>query len=87
MTNHRCRNIILKLTQQDMETQLGKMLGYTNTESVIFDSGVSCTADGLNSIIETRNYLCHAYYNIQNWSFISASFSQYLIELILLKSS
>jgi hypothetical protein len=39
------------------------------------------------AFIETLNYLCHAYYNIQNWSFISASFSQYLIELILLKSS
>lgn len=85
ITNYSCRNIILKLTQQDVETQLCKMLGYTNTESIIFDTGVSCTADGLNSIIETLNYLCHAYYNIQNWSFISASFNQYLIELILLK--
>lgn len=85
ITNQRCRNIILKLAQQDVETQLYKMLGYTPSESVIFDTGDSCTAEGLNSIIETLNYLCHAYYNIQNWSFISASFNQYLIELILLK--
>ncbi|OTG85326.1 AraC family transcriptional regulator [Acinetobacter sp. ANC 4558] len=85
VTNQRCRNIILKLTQQDVETQLFKMLGYTCTHPVIFNSGLSCTSEGLNSIIETLNYLCHAYYNIQNWSFISGSFTQYLIELILLK--
>lgn len=87
MTNHCCRNIILKLTQQDVETQLCKMLGYTSAEPVLFDNGLSCTAEGLNAIIETLNYLCHAYYHIQNWSFISASFNQYLIELILLKVS
>ncbi|MGS0707943.1 AraC family transcriptional regulator [Acinetobacter sp. ANC 3781] len=85
MTNHRCRNIILKLTQQDVDTQLCKMLGYTSAESLVFDSGVSCTTEALNSIVETLNYLCYAYYNIQNWGFISASFTQYLIELILLK--
>lgn len=85
VTNHHCRNIILKLAQQDVETQLFKMLGYTGTEPVIFDNALSCTHEGLSSIIETLNYLCHAYYNIQNWNFISASFTQYLIELILLK--
>lgn len=85
ITNHRCRNIILKLPQQDVEAQLFKMLGYTSTDAVIFDSGMLCTDEGLSSILETLNYLCHAYYNIQNWSFISASFTQYLIELILLK--
>lgn len=85
VTNQRCRNIILKLNKQDVETQLFKMLGYRSTETVMFDSGMSCTHEGLSSIIETLNYLCHAYYNIQNWSFISASFTEYLIELILLK--
>lgn len=85
ITNHRCRNIILKLTQQDVDTQLCKMLGYTPVEAITFDSGVPIAAEGLNAIVETLNYLCHAYCNIQNWSFISASFNQYLIELILLK--
>lgn len=85
ITNHHCRNIILKLSQQDVETQLFKMLGHTSQEPILFDSGLSCTAEGISSIVETLNYLCHAYYNIQNWSSISASFTQYLIELILLK--
>jgi AraC-like DNA-binding protein len=61
------------------------MLGHTSHEPVIFDMSLSCTEEGIDSIIETLNYLCHAYYHIQNWSFISASFTQYLIELILLK--
>ena len=61
------------------------MLGYTGTESLVFDNGLSCKTKALNSIVETLNYLCHAYYNFQNWSFISASFTHYLIELILLK--
>lgn len=85
MTNHHCRNIILKLSKQEVETQLFKMLGYRSTEAVIFNSGMSCTDEGLSAIVETLNYLCHAYYNIQNWSFISESFTAYLIELILLK--
>ncbi len=85
VTNHHCRNIILKLARQEVETQLFKMLGHTSHEPVLFDTGLSCTAEGIRSIVETLNYLCHAYYNIQNWSFISASFTQYLIELILLK--
>ena len=85
VTNHLCCNLILKVTQQDVETQLYKMLGYTCSEPVIFDSGMTCTDEGLSSIIETLNYLCHAYYHIENWNFISESFTQYLIELILLK--
>ncbi|KHF75662.1 XylSArg41Pro [Acinetobacter sp. neg1] len=85
VTNQHCRNIILKLSKQEIETQLFKMLGHTSQTPVWFDSGLSCTAEGISSIVETLNYLCHAYYNIQNWSFISASFTQYLIELILLK--
>ncbi|MCH7383934.1 AraC family transcriptional regulator [Acinetobacter dispersus] len=85
VTNQHCRNIILKLSKQEIETQLFKMLGHTSHAPVWFDSGLSCTAEGISSIVETLNYLCHAYYNIQNWSFISASFTQYLIELILLK--
>lgn len=85
VTNQHCRNIILKLSKQEIETQLFKMLGHTSQAPVWFDSGLSCTAEGISSIAETLNYLCHAYYNIQNWSFISASFTQYLIELILLK--
>ena len=85
VTNQHCRNIILKLSKQEIETQLFKMLGHTSQAPVWFDSGLSCTAEGISSIVETLNYLCHAYYNIQNWSFISASFTQYLIELILLK--
>ncbi|MCU4641126.1 AraC-like ligand-binding domain-containing protein [Acinetobacter courvalinii] len=85
VTNQHCRNIILKLPQQEIETQLFKMLGHTSQAPVCFDSGLSCTAEGMSAIVETLNYLCHAYYNIQNWSFISASFTQYLIELILLK--
>ena len=84
-TNQHCRNIILKLAQHDVETQLFKMLGHTSHEPVVFDMSLSCTEEGIDSIIETLNYLCHAYYHIQNWSFISASFTQYLIELILLK--
>lgn len=85
ITNHGCRNIILKLSQQDIETQLFNMLGYMGNEPVIFDSSLICTDEQLNSIIETLNYLCYAYYNMQNWNFISMSFTQYLIELILLK--
>ncbi|WP_445404589.1 AraC-like ligand-binding domain-containing protein [Acinetobacter vivianii] len=85
VTNQHCRNIILKLSKQEIDTQLFKMLGHTSHAPVWFDSGLSCTAEGISSIVETLNYLCHAYYNIQNWSFISASFTQYLIELILLK--
>ncbi|MBJ9984803.1 AraC family transcriptional regulator [Acinetobacter sp. S40] len=85
VTNQDCRNIILKLSKQEVETQLFKMLGHTSRVPVWFDSGLSCTAEGISSIVETLNYLCHAYYNIRNWNFISASFTQYLIELILLK--
>ncbi|MCU4368967.1 helix-turn-helix domain-containing protein [Acinetobacter courvalinii] len=85
VTNQYCRNIILKLSKQEIETQLFKMLGHTCQAPVCFDSGLSCTAEGMSAIVETLNYLCHAYHNIQNWSFISASFTQYLIELILLK--
>lgn len=85
VTNQHCRNIILKLSKREIETQLFKMLGHTSQAPVWFDSGLSCTAEGISSIVETLNYLCHAYYHIQNWSFISASFTQYLIELILLK--
>ena len=85
VTNQHCRNIILKLARQDVETQLFKMLGHTSHDAILFDTGLSCTAEGIRSIVETLNYLCHAYYNIQNWSFISASFTEYLIELILLK--
>ena len=85
MTNHHCRNIILKIAKQDIDTQLFNMLGYSSLTPVLFDTALSCTEEGISSIVETLNYLCHAYYNIQNWSFISASFTQYLIELILLK--
>ena len=84
-TNLHCRNIILKLSKSDVETQLLKMLGRSASSPVIFDSGMSCTSEGINSIMETLNYLCHAYYNIDNWDFISESFTYYLIELILLK--
>ncbi|ENX55355.1 MULTISPECIES: AraC family transcriptional regulator [Acinetobacter] len=85
ITNQHCRNIILKLAQQDIETQLFNMLGCRSQEPLRFNSSLSCSLEGIDAIIETLNYLCHAYYNIHNWSFISASFSQYLIELILLK--
>ncbi|MCH7389103.1 AraC-like ligand-binding domain-containing protein [Acinetobacter dispersus] len=85
ITNQHCRNIILKLAQQDIETQLFNMLGCRSQEPLRFNSSLSCGLEGIDAIIETLNYLCHAYYNIRNWSFISASFSQYLIELILLK--
>ncbi|MFW1839635.1 AraC family transcriptional regulator [Acinetobacter gyllenbergii] len=85
ITNQHCRNIILKLAQQDIETQLFNMLGHCSQDPLRFDPLLSCSAEGMDAIIETLNYLCHAYYHIQNWSFISASFSQYLIELILLK--
>lgn len=85
ITNQHCRNIILKLAQQDIETQLFNMLGCCSQEPLRFNSSLSCSLEGIDAIIETLNYLCHAYYNIRNWSFISASFSQYLIELILLK--
>lgn len=85
ITNQSCRNMILKLAQQDIEIQLFKMLGYTSHEAIQFDTALSCSEEGISSILETLNYLCFAYYNIQNWSFISSSFTQYLIELILLK--
>ncbi|MDM1759165.1 MULTISPECIES: AraC family transcriptional regulator [unclassified Acinetobacter] len=85
VTDQCCRNIILKLAREDVETQLFKMLGASRQEMVIFDQALSCTNEGMSSIVETLNYLCHAYYHIENWSFISESFTQYLIELILLK--
>ena len=85
VTNQHCRNIILKLAQRDIETKLFNMLGHCSQEPLCFDPSLSCSLEGIDAIIETLNYLCHAYYHIQNWNFISASFSQYLIELILLK--
>lgn len=84
-TNHHCRNIILKLTKADVETQLANMLGYSSSAPLLFDSYLPCSSDGMASIIETIDYLCHAYYNIQNWLLISESFTDYLIQLILLK--
>lgn len=85
ITNQYCRNMILKLAQQDIEIQLFKMLGYTSHDAIQFDISLSCSEEGISSIVETLNYLCFSYYNIRNWGFISSSFTQYLIELILLK--
>jgi len=85
ITNHHCRNIILKLGKSDLEKQLFKMLGYTSTEPLIFDCYFPDTSDAMRSIIETIDYLCHAYYNISNWLLIAESFSDYLTQLILLK--
>lgn len=84
-TNHHCRNIILKLTKADIETQLSKMLGYSPTSPLLFDSYLPCTSDAMGSIIETIDYLCHAYYNIKNWLLLAESFTDYLTQLILLK--
>ncbi|KAF5270757.1 hypothetical protein FQR65_LT17824 [Abscondita terminalis] len=77
--------IILKLSQHDVEAQLSKMLGHSAHKPLQFDTSPSCTNERIDAVIETLNYLCHAYYHIHNWQFISSSFSQYLIELILLK--
>lgn len=85
VTNQYCRNIILKLSKPVVETQLFKMLGYSIQESLAFENGLSCTAEGTDAIIQTLSYLCHAHDHIENWNTISHSFEQYLIELILLK--
>lgn len=85
ITNQDCRNIILKLSQHDVEAQLCKMLGHSAHKPLQFDTSPSCTNECMDAVIETLNYLCHAYYHIHNWQFISSSFTQYLIELILLK--
>jgi len=85
ITSQHCRNIILKLSRQEVDTQLYKMLGHMVAEPLLFDCGISCTTEGVEAIIETLNYLCHAHYNIQHWDTISESFGRYLIELILLK--
>lgn len=85
VTNHHCRNIILKLSRHAVEVQLFRMLGYSTTEPVVFYTEMSCTTEGINAIIDTLGYACHAYHHITHWTSISESFSQYLIDLILLK--
>ena len=85
ITNAECRNIILKIDRQALEAVLNKMLGYTASKAIKFNSGISCTSEGRSSILETLNYLCHAYSHIEQWWQVSDSFTQYLIELLLIK--
>ena len=85
ITDLGCRNIILKIGREVMDSVLNKMLGYTAQEPLRFESGISCTTEGRLSIIETLDYLCHAYTNIEQWWQVSDSFTQYFIELILMK--
>ena len=81
----KCRNIILKIDHELINTVLYRLLGYIPQKNLIFDSGISYTSEERISILETLNYLCFAYSNIENWWQISDSFSSYLTELLLIK--
>ena len=85
VTNQHCRNIILKLSKPIVEKQLFKILACSMHEALAFENGLSCSAEGADAIIQTLSYLCYAHDHIENWSVISQSFEQYLIELVLLK--
>ncbi|SPL70666.1 AraC family transcriptional regulator [Acinetobacter stercoris] len=83
-TDGKCRNIILKICRQDLEKQLQQLLGYPLQDALIFDDGTGCAGEVVETFIQTINYLCQAYYTLQNWHYLIDSFSEYLNKLILL---
>ncbi len=83
-TDGKCRNIILKISRQDLEQKLQLLIGRTVHEPLIFDAGSGCSPDAIQVFIQTLNYLCQSYYTLQNWQYLTDSFNDYLIKLILL---
>lgn len=83
VTDGECRNLILRVDRDALETHLQRLLGRSLRQSVIFDIRVDHLSAGAVSLYHTLDYICRLYGSGVDGSRIASSLSEYLMQLLL----
>ncbi|WP_223514536.1 AraC family transcriptional regulator [Pseudomonas sp. GL-R-26] len=83
VTDGECRNLILRVDRDALETQLQRMLGRSLRQSVIFDVSVDHLGAGVVSLYHTLDYICRLYGSGVDGSRLASGLSEYLMQLLL----
>ncbi|MDB5992957.1 MAG: AraC family transcriptional regulator [Pseudomonas sp.] len=83
ITDGECRNLILRVDRDALETQLQRLLGRSLGPSVIFDVSVDPLGMGAVSLFHTLDYICRLYGSGVDGPSIDRSLSDYLMQLLL----
>ena len=83
VTDGECRNLILRVDRDALETQLQRLLGRSLRQPVIFDVSVDHLEAGVVSLYHTLDYICRLYGSGVEGSRIANGLSEYLMQLLL----
>ncbi|MDN4543919.1 AraC family transcriptional regulator [Pseudomonas sp. C32] len=83
VTDGECRNLILRVDRDALETQLQRLLGRSLRQSVIFDVSVDHLGAGVVSLYHTLDYICRLYGSGVDGSRLASGLSEYLMQLLL----
>jgi AraC-like DNA-binding protein len=83
VTDGQCRNLILRVDRDALETQLQRLLGRSLRQSVIFDISVDHLGAGVVSLYHTLDYICRLYGSGVDGSRLAGGLSEYLMQLLL----
>ncbi|KRB03614.1 AraC family transcriptional regulator [Pseudomonas sp. Root68] len=83
VTDGECRNLILRVDRDALETQLQRLLGRSLRQSVIFDVSVDHLGVGVVSLYHTLDYICRLYGSGVDGSRLASGLSEYLMQLLL----
>lgn len=82
-TDGNCRNLILRLEREALETQLQRLLGRSLRTPLIFDVSVDQSSSGVVGLFHTLDYICRLYDGSLQASVLGGSLSDYLMQLVL----
>ncbi|AWY44092.1 helix-turn-helix domain-containing protein [Pseudomonas putida] len=83
VTDGECRNLILRIDRDALETQLQRLLDRSLQQSVIFDVSVDHLGAGAVSLYHTLDYICRLYGSGVDGSRLAGNLSEYLMQLLL----
>lgn len=82
-TDGECRNLILRVDRNALETQLQRLLGRSLRQSVIFDISVDQLGGGAISLYHSLDYICRLYGSGVEGLHIDRGLSDYLMQMLL----
>jgi AraC-like DNA-binding protein len=83
VTDGECRNLILRIDRDALETQLQRLLGRSLRQPVIFEVSGDRQGAGVVSLYHTLDYICRLYGSGVQGPHIAVGLSDYLMQLLL----